>query len=144
MADALDEAALDFARFCLKQPDSFIGTEPHQLQVRPDGFNIGPESFADCGSLDYEDLRLVLPLVAHWCSLNDIRLEIMCSSSLDYQCRFTEGNPVNQLVETNGSSDLCLELLAGASHLAQCLKSVESPHPSMSRAEFFKGKPETG
>ncbi len=138
MPDALDSAALDFARYCLKQPDSFIGERLHELQVRPDGFNNGPESFADCESLDCDDLRLVLPLVAHWCSLNSVLLEIICSSSLHYQCRFTEGEPVSQIAETTGSDDLCLELLSGAAYLAERMKSINEPHPSMSRSEFIK------
>jgi len=134
MADELDRAAIDFARYCLKQPECFIGERAHWLEVRPDGFNTGPESFADCESLDCDDLRLVLPLVAYWCSLNDVLLEIMCASALNYQCRFTEHGLI---VETTGSADLCHELLAGAAILAEQMKSVNEPHPSMSRSEFM-------
>jgi hypothetical protein len=106
------------ARNCLKQPESFIDDDSHCLEVRPDGFNTGPESFADCESLNCEELRLVLPLVAYWCSLNDVLLEIMCTSALDYECRFTErygeAQNVYQIIEATGWADLCLELLAGA------------------------------
>jgi hypothetical protein len=140
--DALDIAALDFTRYCLKQPDSFIGERFHELQVRPNGFCSGPESFADCESLECDDLRLVLPLVAHWCSLNDVLLEIICSSSLHYECRFTErygdGQNVAQIIETGGSGDLCLQLFSGAAYLAERMKTVNEPQPSMSRSEFIK------
>jgi hypothetical protein len=58
----------------------------------------------------------------------------MCASALNYQCRFTEHGLI---VETTGSADLCHELLAGAAILAEQMKSVNEPHPSMSRSEFM-------
>jgi hypothetical protein len=146
MADSLDSAALAFARRCLKQPASFIDENTHELHVRPDGFNTGPESFADCQSLDCNDLRLVLPLITYWCSLNDVLLEIASSGASHYECRFTErdgtGQNVVQIIETSGSADLCLELLAGAGYLAERMKTVNTPRPSMSRSEFIKGSKE--
>ena len=37
----------------------------------------------------------------------------------NYSCRFTEGRPPQNIVETDGSADLCHELLFGASYLAK-------------------------
>jgi hypothetical protein len=144
MTKALDTAALDFAQYCLKQPDSFIDGASRFMHVRPDGFNTGPEAFADCESLDCEDLRLVLPLVAYWCSLNNVTLEITAFNPSQYQCRFTEhyeeAHSVRQIIETTGSADLCCELLSGAAYLAQKMTSVETARPSRSWAQFVKDK----
>jgi hypothetical protein len=69
--------------------------------------------------------------VAYWCSLNGVLLEIICSSSLQYECRLTEGygdgQNVVQIIETDGSADLCLELLSGAAYLAKHMKLVNAP-----------------
>jgi hypothetical protein len=143
MPDEFDEAALDFARFCLKQPQSYLSESWRVIEVRPDGYNTGPESFSDNRSLQFDNVGEVLPLLAYWCRLNTIRLEIGYFSEI-YSCRFTEGDPVYQIVETTGSANLCHELLAGAAHLARQMKSVEEPHASMRWSDFIAGRDQNG
>jgi len=139
MADSLADAALDFARYCLKQPESFIETATHTLQVRPDGFDSGPESFADCNSFDYKDRRRVQSLVEYWCSLNDVDLEILRKGP-HATYRFISEDSTGDAVETSGSIDFCYGLLSAAAALARRMKSVNPPQPSMSWSEFIKGR----
>lgn len=108
MPDEIYRAARDFARYCLNQP------EPQLSRLHPD------------------DIREVLPLVAHWCRLNEVVLEIHCFDEI-YSCRFTDGNSLCRMHETEGSTNLCHQLLAGASNLAKCMSAVHQPHPARDR-----------
>jgi hypothetical protein len=139
MRDEFDEAALDFARFCLKQTESYLGGQWRHMEVRPDGYNSGPESFSDNRSLQFDDIGQVLPIVAYWCSLNTVTLEISYSSG-HYSCRFTAGNPLRDIIETNGSANICHELLSGVSYVAKQMKVVNEPHTSMRWNDFIEGR----
>jgi hypothetical protein len=137
-----DEAALDFARLCLLQPESTID-EYREITVKPDGYCSGPEGYTDNQMLQYDDIHQVLSLVAYWCKLNSIKLEIHYFDEV-YSCSFIEGDPINQIIETNGSANLCHELLFGASFLAKHMKSVNPPNTSMTWANFIEGRKEDG
>jgi hypothetical protein len=137
-----DEAALDFARLCLCQSDSYLAKDSDRVFVSPDGYNTGPEAFADREYIDYDDIADVLPTVAYWCSLNTIELKI-CYFDETYTCTLIEGRPVNQIVETSGSSSLCLELLTGCASIARHMKAINPPRASMKYADFTEGRSET-
>jgi len=107
--------------------------------VRPDGYNSGPEAFSDNRFLQYDDIGEVLPLVAYWCRLNTVQLEITYFGE-SYSCRFTDGDPINQIIETSGSASLCHELLFGASFLARKMKIVNPPNTSMKWSDFTEGR----
>jgi hypothetical protein len=134
--DRLEAAALDFACLCLLQPDSRVAA-PYRIEVLPDGYNSGPEAFADMSAIHCDDIHNVITIVTYWCSLNEVSLEITYKGQ-GFQCRFLEGEPLNQMIETNGSTDLCHELLAGAALLATRMKNINAPRPSMKRADFQK------
>src|SRR5947199_7494183 len=91
MPDELYRAVRDFARYCLNQPES---------------------QFRD---LQPDEIGQVLPLVTHWCKRNEVVLEIHYFDEI-YSCRFTVGNSLYRMHETEGSTNLCHELLAGASN----------------------------
>jgi hypothetical protein len=136
-SEEFDEAALDFARLCLLQPESHLTDNWREIAVRPDGYNTGPEAFADMQSLQCDDIGQVLTVVAYWCKLNTVTLEIHYADEI-YSCQFIEGAPLNQVVETTGSSNLCHELLFGASFLAKQMKAVQAPKASMKWSDFTK------
>ena len=138
-SEGFDEAALDFAKFCLLQPESHLTDSCRLLAVRPDGYNTGPEAFADNRSLQCDDIGEVLPIVAYWCRLNTVTLEIHYCDEV-YSCRFTQGAPVHQIIETDGSANLCHELLFGASFLAKQMKTVNPPIPTMRWSDFAEGR----
>lgn len=142
MPDEFDEVALDFARSCLKQSDSYLTESWRHMEVRPDGYNTGPEAFSDNRSLQYDDVGQVLPLVAYWCRLNTVTLEISYFDEV-YFCRFTAGKPAREIVETNGSANLCHELLSGASYLAKQMKEVNEPHITLRWSDFTEGREST-
>jgi hypothetical protein len=96
-------------------------------------------SFADNRSLQFDDVGQVLPLVAYWCKLNTVTLEISYFDEV-YSCRFTDGRPAYQIIETNGSPNLCHELLFGASYLAKQMKVVNEPHTTMRWSDFIEGR----
>ncbi|WP_263353326.1 hypothetical protein [Acidicapsa acidisoli] len=133
--DEFGEAALAFARNCLLQPDSFLGSETFGLSVRPDGYNTGPEMFSDCRDLDYRSLDQVMMVVTHWCQLNNVKLEILFSGE-SFICQFIEGDPVDQIIETAPTMNLCFALLNGCSTLAQHMKNIIPPRPSRSWSDF--------
>ncbi len=59
-----DEAALDFAKFCLRQPASHLTDSWRNMAGKPDGYNTGPEAFADKDDLQYDDdIGDVLPII---------------------------------------------------------------------------------
>jgi hypothetical protein len=95
------------------------------LCVRPDGYGTGPESFSDQRELDYASVDQVLMIVTHWCHLNDVALDIRFSGE-SFTCTFIEGDPVQQLVETPSSLNLCYLLLLGSSQLARSMKQIRT------------------
>jgi hypothetical protein len=134
-SDEFDGAALDFARLCLLQPESHLTDAWRQVAVRPDGYNTGPEAFADNRSLQCDDIGEVLPIVAYWCRLNTVTLEIHYFDEV-YSYRFTQGLPAYHIVETDGSANLCHELLFGASFLAEQMKTVNPPNTTVKWSAF--------
>jgi hypothetical protein len=136
---ACDDAALEFAKVCLLQPESHLTERWREVAIRPDGYNTGPESFSDNRELQYDDIGQVLPLVAYWCRLNTVTLEISYFDEV-YSCRFTDGRPAYQIIETDGSANLCHELLYGAAFLAKQMKTVNPPRASMRWSDFVAGR----
>ena len=59
---------------------------------------------------------------------------------MTYYCRFTQGRPAYHIIETNGSANLCHELLFGAAFLAKEMKVVNEPHTTMSWDDFIEGR----
>ena len=123
------EAALRFAASCLLQPGSILAKDGWSIEVLPDGYNAGPESFADRGTLEFTDLGDVIRVVTFWCRLNFVKLDISYFDE-SYTCTFTEGNPVIQVV-SDDSSDLCSCLLSSCAVLASNMKRVNAPTASM-------------
>jgi hypothetical protein len=133
--DEYHEAALAFGKICLCQPESYLEQDSYRLCVRPNGYGTGPESFSDQRELDYASVDVVLMIVTHWCQLNDVTLEIRFLGE-SFVCMFIEGDPVQQLVETPSSLNLCYLLLLGSSQLARNMKHIEPPRASMRWSEF--------
>ena len=78
-------------------------------------------------------------MVAYWCRLNAVTLEINYCDEV-YTCRLTQGKPAIQVIETTGSANLCCELLIGASLLAKNMRVVNPPYPSMRWRDFVAGR----
>jgi hypothetical protein len=135
-----DMAALNFARVCLCQPASYLADDSRRVFVKPDGYNSGPEAFADREYIDYDDIGDVLPIVAYWCHLNTVELNILFSHE-SYVCRLIEGNPVNQVFETSRSANVCFELLSACWITAGKMKNVNPPRASMTVSDFRRGQP---
>jgi hypothetical protein len=133
--EKFDQAALAFAKNCLLQPESYIEADSFRVCVRPDGFDTGPEPCADYQDLNYDDLDDVTMIVTYWCQLNSVKLEIVFEGE-SFFCRFMDGDPMRQTVETAPTLNLCFALLDGSSTLAQRMKNVTAPHPSMSWRSF--------
>jgi hypothetical protein len=115
MPDEFDWAAREFARYCLNQPEPPF---PGGLQY--------VEASSYCRQIRFDDIGDVLPLVTHWCRANAVTLEIHYFDKV-YFCKFTDSRSLIGTIETAGSSELCHELLAGASRMAQHLISCR-PH----------------
>jgi hypothetical protein len=131
------DAALEFAKVCLLQPESYLEPDSFRVQVRPDGFNSGPEPFCDMTTLAYDSVEEVLMVVTYWCQLNDIALKIEFTGGC-FVCTFIEGTPVNQVLETRDHMNLCWLLLEGAVAVAQHMKHIEPPRASMRASDFRK------
>ena len=140
LACAFDEAALDFAKLCLLQPESTLAEDEARVYVKPDGYNFGPESFADMSYIEYDDIAFVLPIVTYWCRLNSIELTITFSEE-SYVCRGIEGSPLRQVAESNGSDNLCFELFVVCTALSKYMKNINPPRPSMRTSDFSDQQP---
>jgi hypothetical protein len=90
--------------------------------------------------IDYNDIGDVLPIVAYWCHLNTVELNILFSDE-SYVCRLIEGNSVNQVFETSGSVNVCFELLSACSIAAGKMKNINLPRASMTFSAFKRGRP---
>src|SRR5579863_227637 len=75
-----------------------------------------------------------------WCRLNSVELTITFSEE-SYVCRVIEGSPVNVVIESHGSSNLCFELLVVCTTLAEKMKTIEPPYASRTWADFIEGRP---
>jgi hypothetical protein len=95
--DKTGDAALRFARLCLSQPESTLAEERESVEVKPDGYNAGPEAFEVRTCLEYDDVGDVLWIVTYWCCLNTVKLDISYFDGV-YTCTLAEGSPVNQIV----------------------------------------------
>jgi len=135
-ADKTGEAALRFARLCLLQPESTLAEDRGSVEVKPDGYNAGPEAFEDRTSLEYDDVGDVIRIVTYWCRLNTVKLDISYFDEV-YTCTLTEGSPVYQIVTSDDSSNLCFCLLDSCAFLASKMKQVNPPHASMLMSDFI-------
>ena len=134
-----DELALRFAQICLQQPESSLAEDRRRIFVRPDGYNFGPESFADLSYIDYDDIAWMLPVVTYWCRLNFVELTIVFSEE-SYVCRVIEGSPPN-IIESQGSGNLCFELLVVCTTLAEKMKRINPPYPTVRTNNLSETQP---
>ena len=127
MPDEFEQAALDFARYCLKQPDASIHDWSLRLTRSISLPEFTPPGMEDIGCRDIGD---VLPVVTCWCRANNVRFFIKYETNDGgFSCRFELEYRPNLTIDPIemgwGEGDkLCGYLLAGCVAVAKTLDDV--------------------